>query len=131
MPALTSQEVSDKIAVPRKWNYLLHNFHKLAENTKTRIAIYVVIHNRLPKEFGIEKRERNSKELTNWRNRIFTRDNFTCQECGERGSELNAHHIVKWAEAPRLRYNLDNGLTLCKKCHKKQHSKTIKNNAIC
>ena len=32
---------------------------------------------------------------------------------------LNAHHIQKWASASALRFDVDNGITLCYWCHKK------------
>ena len=31
---------------------------------------------------------------------------------------LNAHHIVKGADAAHLRFDEDNGITLCYRCHK-------------
>ena len=31
---------------------------------------------------------------------------------------LNAHHIIKWADASHLRFDEDNGITLCYRCHK-------------
>jgi hypothetical protein len=70
-----------------------------------------------------ENTDRVSKEYIAWRKSIFERDNYTCQMCGERGKELNAHHIKKWSECIELRTDINNGITLCKLCHKELHKK--------
>jgi len=69
------------------------------------------------------KNFRNSKEYMNWRNKVFKRDNYTCQECGKIGGELNAHHIKKFSDYLKLRTKINNGKTLCKECHLKYHKK--------
>ena len=56
-----------------------------------------------------------------WHKAVLERDNFTCQKCGQHGGKLNIHHINNFAEFPELRFALDNGITLCEKCHKKFH----------
>lgn len=68
-----------------------------------------------------DTRNRQTKEYKKWRQNVFIRDNFTCQNCGERGGRLEAHHKKEWAYYPNERYNIDNGITLCKRCHKKIH----------
>lgn len=64
---------------------------------------------------------RRSIEYRLWRESVFARDNWTCQECRKRdGRKLNAHHIHPFAQFPELRFAIDNGITLCQKCHKKK-----------
>lgn len=81
---------------------------------------------------------RTSFEYRQWRSDCFTRDNFTCQECGDnKGGNLEAHHIdflsniihrnnIKdFNEARNCSeiWNINNGITLCIDCHKKKHYK--------
>ena len=55
-----------------------------------------------------------------WRMKVYKRDKFTCQmpSCGYK-KYLQAHHIKRWSSASILRYDVHNGITLCKNCHKK------------
>ena len=57
-------------------------------------------------------------EYKQWRYEVFKRDNFTCQLCSEKGGKLNADHIKPWSKFPDLRYDLNNGRTLCAQCHR-------------
>jgi hypothetical protein len=81
-----------------------------------------------------------------WKQPIFRRDNYTCQICQERGGKLVAHHIRLFTEIrdavikqhPELSilnykdkdkladlivaaHKLNDGVTLCRKCHDKHH----------
>lgn len=64
------------------------------------------------------KIERTCSAYRKWRLDIFKRDNFTCVECGKRDRTIEAHHIKPQSENPELRYEIDNGITLCHECHK-------------
>jgi hypothetical protein len=66
-----------------------------------------------------QKTIRNSLEYSLWREAVFKRDNYTCQnvECGKRGCYLEADHIKPFAYFPDLRFYVNNGRTLCLDCH--------------
>ena len=64
---------------------------------------------------------RASSDYMNWRMSVFERDGFSCACCGSVGGKLNAHHIVPWSEDKSLRFDVNNGITLCEKCHKELH----------
>jgi len=70
----------------------------------------------------ISKLETKSNEWKNWRKQVFERDDYTCQICGKRGVELHPHHIKKRSEYPELKYDVNNGITLCNSCHAKVHN---------
>jgi hypothetical protein len=59
-----------------------------------------------------------------WRSAVYKRDKFQCQWPGcinKKG--LNAHHIRRWADCPSLRYDVNNGITLCIMHHKQIQGK--------
>lgn len=61
--------------------------------------------------------ERATHEYVEWRNSVYCRDGFRCQVCGAMHCKLNAHHIMNWCDNEDLRYDIDNGITMCEKCH--------------
>lgn len=58
-------------------------------------------------------------EWREWRKSIFERDNYTCQDCGKIGGRLEPHHKKSVYRYPELVFEKNNGITLCKECHKK------------
>ena len=77
--------------------------------------------------------ERSTYEYRYWRKSVFERDLYTCQYCGTKSGvgnkvELNAHHIKNWKDNESLRYDINNGITLCDRCHTIFHSKYGKKN---
>ena len=61
---------------------------------------------------------RTTAEYKAWRMAVFERDGFKCTNCGDDKSPIEAHHIKGQASYPELRHDIDNGTTLCRKCHK-------------
>lgn len=60
---------------------------------------------------------RYSSEMKAWRRQVFERDGYKCVNCGATGY-LEADHIKPFAFFPDLRFELSNGRTLCRPCHK-------------
>lgn len=68
----------------------------------------------------LKRKRYRSVEYKLWREAVRKRDNFTCQACGNR-SNLEVHHIKPVSLFPDLIYAINNGITLCKKCHQVWH----------
>jgi 5-methylcytosine-specific restriction endonuclease McrA len=74
-------------------------------------------------------------EYYDWRLQIFNRDKYTCRICHEKTTPLNAHHIISLTfiinkykikniiEARKIKelWDINNGITVCVKCHKAIH----------
>lgn len=84
----------------------------------------------------IIRRIREGSKYQKWREKVYERDNYTCQKCGQRGGELHADHIEPFATiVQKVRidgelsyekamdldelWDVDNGRTLCVECHRK------------
>ena len=61
---------------------------------------------------------RKSRAYWWWKKQILIRDNNKCRinnnECVKL---LEVHHILRWANYPELRYDINNGITLCHAHH--------------
>ena len=67
--------------------------------------------------------ERVKFNKTGIRKQCFEIADYTCVVCRIRGKILNAHHLNSWSKFPSMRFELDNLVCLCNKCHKSFHSK--------
>ena len=78
---------------------------------------------------------RACSKYTEWRDKIYFRDKYVCQDCKKKGKKIHAHHLkslVKIIQQNKIEHykdfmkceelwELKNGITLCEKCHKKRH----------
>ena len=70
-----------------------------------------------------EKTLRENKEYYDFRKNVLERDGHKCVECKSK-KKLNVHHIIPFRYDPfHQGIDIDNGKTLCQKCHGKAHSK--------
>ena len=62
---------------------------------------------------------RHTPEYKEWRLAVYARDHWTCKDCRKHCDEhlIVAHHKKPFKDYPELRYEVDNGITLCRKCH--------------
>lgn len=67
------------------------------------------------------KRARYNMDHKIWSKEVLKRDKYICQRCGHYGGTLHPHHIFSFSQYKNLRFNIDNGLTLCINCHMKFH----------
>ena len=73
---------------------------------------------------------RRSERYKLWTKNILIRDDYTCMMCFKRGVYLETHHIIPFAicynnENLDLIFDENNGITLCKNCHRLIHKKLI------
>ena len=81
---------------------------------------------------ALSKLTRSCFKYRQWRSDVFTRDDFTCVFCGKKGCFIEADHYPKTFaeifhenEIKSLKqaidceefWNINNGRTLCRKCH--------------
>lgn len=70
-----------------------------------------------------KQNRRNDPAYFEWRKQIWLRDNFKCkirnQDCD---GKIEVHHILGWVSYPELRYEINNGITLCHAHHPRKRA---------
>lgn len=61
-----------------------------------------------------DSRDRGGQLHREWSKQVKNRDNWKCKFNNDDCQEgLVAHHILSWSKYPELRYEVNNGITLC------------------
>lgn len=80
---------------------------------------------------SLHGRIRSSFQYFEWRTAVFKRDDYTCQECGQKGGALHVDHIVPFSHVVKKissyqeamkhdpLWDISNGRVLCVSCHRK------------
>lgn len=67
------------------------------------------------------KRNYQDPQYKSFRRKVLLRDGYKCQfpGCGKKKYGLQVHHIIPWSSSHALRYEVSNGICLCRSCHEK------------
>lgn len=70
-----------------------------------------------------DQRDWTSPEYKTFRKSVMKRDKRKCQFPDCRKQAKQVHHIIPWHSSVHLRYDENNGISLCKECHDKIKNK--------
>ena len=67
--------------------------------------------------------DRSSSFWKECKAKVLKRDNYKCVICGVNNKKLQAHHLKSFSDYPKLRFDISNGVTICKNCHEEFHNR--------
>ncbi|MBF7029658.1 hypothetical protein [Staphylococcus kloosii] len=73
------------------------------------------------KERIIRRLKSEKENQKRWAKEIYKRDWYKCRVCGAEKNKV-AHHLNSYHAFPDERYDINNGVTLCRKHHKEFHT---------
>jgi len=75
------------------------------------------------KRYGDDKTDRRSPAHRYWSRQVKNRDGWKCKIAnGNCSGRVESHHILGWKEYPELRYEINNGITLCHAHHPRKRA---------
>lgn len=101
---------------------ILHGEYNINRKYAAVLILKILLNNDFYKvlldDNGIYPFDRNDYRVRKWKEIVLSKNE--CEECGSK-ENLEAHHIIKWADYPQGRIDIKNGKCLCLKCHIKEH----------
>lgn len=109
----SKEKMTEKLKGKIPWNKELKGFLAGEKNW----------HYKKDRSLLVKRQERNDSSYYDWRLQVYKRDSYKCKinnvDCAGR---IIAHHILGWAEYPELRYDINNGITLCLAHHPRKRA---------
>lgn len=127
-----SDETKNKISIAMRGTKCWMKNKKMPEYIKEKIRKKIIENgNKPPVMTGrdnpmwikdrskLKKRQnRNDPAYKEWVKKVKNRDNWKCRINNKNcKGNIVAHHIIPWSKNKELRYNINNGITLCKNHH--------------
>lgn len=109
-----------KEAIDKFEKHLSGKIKNLQQGEALQIMYHIDIVKPDGKVRGGSGAQRNMPEYIEWRKSVFERDGYKCVECGST-KNICAHHIERWETNPSVRFDVNNGATLCDVCHQEKH----------
>lgn len=76
---------------------------------------------------GYSMSQHKGTEYNTWRTSVYKRDDFKCKIGNEDcDGKIEAHHILSFTKYPELRYEINNGITLCRKHHPRKMAEEVR-----
>lgn len=76
---------------------------------------------------GRHNRDFHDPEYKQWRKNVCNRDDWKCKiDTADCKGRLEVHHILGWKNHPELRYEVNNGITLCHFHHPRKRKDEMK-----
>ena len=130
----TKEKISKAFTGNKHWNWQggkpTCKCGKLLSTRKVKTCVKCMHKSRLQENHpnwkgGISKNVHSTKEpkYKEWRTSVFSRDNWKCKIADSNcKGQLQAHHILPWCDYPELRYEINNGITLCQAHHPRKRA---------
>lgn len=93
-------------------------YRKKAATLILRALLPKKVYESIMRDGAVYPFDREDKRVSAWRKSVLSPG--VCAFCGSK-EQLEAHHVIGWAEWPQGRTDVKNGLCLCHKCHTEEH----------